>query len=141
MSLAAVVRGRDAGVIQLVGDGPRRLPGHERRENSANGLGLRFIDDGNPSRVLGIGRARLLDGRVAEGPTAGVEAGERAAFEAAMGLTPDRLEVLVGEEAFYAEQEPRRVLVGGAASLDVDNANIRRGQVLEHDPPGVAKIA
>jgi hypothetical protein len=33
-----------------------------------------------------------------------VEAGDRAAFEAAMGLTPDRLQVLVGEEAFDAER-------------------------------------
>lgn len=141
VSLTAVVWRRNAGVIQLVGDHAGRFPGDERREDSANGLGLRFIDDRDPSRVLGIGRARLLDGRVAEGPTAGVEAGDRAAFEAAVGLTPDCLEVLIGEQAFDPEQEPRRVLVRRAAGLDIDHANVRGGQVLEHDSPGVAEIA
>jgi hypothetical protein len=131
-------RGR---AVQLVGDLAWRLPRREGREDLPDDRRLGLIDDGDPPRVFRIRRAWLLDGAIAEGPAARVKAGQRAALEASVGLSSDGLQVLIGEQSLDAEEQARRVLVGRAAGLDVYDANVRGGKVLEDDAPGIAEVA
>ncbi len=88
-----------------------------------------------------VGRALLLNGRVAVTAPARPESAQSPAFKAAVRLGSDKLQKGVVDESHGAEGQARPSDVRGHAGRDVDNLHVRRGKIMKDELPGVSEIA
>jgi len=110
-------------------------------EDPLHHIGLSLVDDHQLPGGLGVGRARLRDGREAVHLPAGPEAVEGSAFESPVGLLAHDLERVVVHHRQGSERDPRILAVGGKAGHHVNDGDVGGGEVAEDDAPGVAEIA
>jgi hypothetical protein len=141
LDVVAIVGRADAIGVELLGDLLHRPAASVLLEHAPHDRSLDWFDARDLARVLRVRRVGLGLGAVAVDAAAGPEPSERAALEAAVRLGLHELQERVVDERERAEREPCAGAVRRHARGAVDDPDVGRSEVLEHDAPGVSEVA